>query len=87
MLDNYGDNPGDSFTHTSSSYSINFARVMYRSMGSMVCCSSLEGKYEESDVEKERPKPSNEEQVVRMPNVTHQPTLLRGISHQTLPPN
>jgi hypothetical protein len=87
MLNKYRDDDHNSFSHTSCSDSINFARVMYRSMGSMVCCSSLEGKYEESDIDKERPKPCNEELVVRMPNVTQQPALTRGISHQTLPPN
>ena len=56
-------------------------------MGSMICCSSLEGKYEERDMENESVLPSNENGQMTTPAIIQQPVLSRVLSQQTLPPN
>ena len=56
-------------------------------MGSMICCSSLEGKYEERDMENDSVHPSNENGQMNSPVVIQQPVLPRVLSQQTLPPN
>ena len=57
-------------------------------MGSMICCSSLEGKYEEKDMESDSVHPSNENiQMTSPAAVIQQPVLPRVLSQQTLPPN
>ena len=57
-------------------------------MGSMICCSSLEGKYEERDMENDSVLPSNENGQMTSPAVIQQqPVLPRVLSQQTLPPN
>ena len=53
-------------------------------MGSMICCSSLEGKYEEKDIENDSIKHSNEEE--RTTTIIQQPVLPRCLSQQTLAP-
>ena len=53
-------------------------------MGSMICCSSLEGKYEEKDIENDSIKHSNEEE--RTTTIIQQPVLLRCLSQETLAP-
>jgi hypothetical protein len=57
-------------------------------MGSMICCSSLEGKYEEKDMESDSVHPSSENiQMTSPAAVIQQPVLPRVLSQQTLPPN
>ena len=56
-------------------------------MGSMICCSSLEGKYEERDMENDSVHPRNENGQMIVPAVIQQPVLPRVLSQQTLPPN
>ena len=57
-------------------------------MGSMICCSSLEGKYEEKDMESDSVHPSSENiQMTSPATVIQQPVLPRVLSQQTLPPN
>ena len=56
-------------------------------MGSMICCSSLEGKYEEKDMENDNVKHSSEEDGMRSKTIViQQPVLSRASSHQTLAP-
>ena len=57
-------------------------------MGSMICCSSLEGKYEERDMENDNLKHDNDEiQRERSKNIViQQPVLSRASSQQTLAP-
>ena len=56
-------------------------------MGSMICCSSLEGKYEERDMENDNVKHNNEEDSMRSKAlVIQQPVLSRASSQQTLAP-
>ena len=57
-------------------------------MGSMICCSSLEGKYEERDMENDNFKHDNDEiQRERSKNIViQQPVLSRVSSQQTLAP-
>ena len=56
-------------------------------MGSMICCSSLEGKYEERDMENDNLKHDNEDEMVRSKAlVIQQPVLSRASSQQTLAP-
>ena len=57
-------------------------------MGSMICCSSLEGKYEERDMENDNVKHDTDE-IQREGSkamVIQQPVLSRAESHQTLAP-
>ena len=56
-------------------------------MGSMICCSSLEGKYEEKDADSDSVNPSNENVQMNRPVVIQQPVLSRSLSQQTLSPN
>ena len=56
-------------------------------MGSMICCSSLEGKYEEKDIENDSVQPSNDNIQMKCPAVIQQQLLPRTMSQQTLPPN
>ena len=56
-------------------------------MGSMICCSSLEGKYEERDMENESVHPNNENGQMTSTAIIQQPVLPRVLSQQTLPPN
>jgi hypothetical protein len=56
-------------------------------MGSMICCSSLDGKYEERDMENDSVQSSNENGQMTSPVVIQQPVLPRVLSQQTLPPN
>ena len=56
-------------------------------MGSMICCSSLEGKYEERDMENDNVKHDNEDERERSKAlVIQQPVLSRVSSQQTLAP-
>ena len=52
-------------------------------MGSMICCSSLEGKYEERDMENDSVNPSNENLQMTSPAVIQQQVLPRVLSQQT----
>ena len=57
-------------------------------MRSMICCSSLEGKYEERDMENDSVKHDNDE-IQRERSkalVIQQPVLSRASSQQTLAP-
>ena len=56
-------------------------------MGSMICCSSLESKCEEKDMESDSVHPSNENIQMTSPTVVQQTLLPRVLSQQTLPPN
>ena len=56
-------------------------------MGSMICCSSLEGKYEERDMENDNVKHNSDEDSMRSKNIViQQPVLSRASSQQTLAP-
>ena len=54
-------------------------------MGSMICCSSLEGKCEEKDIENEHTKQTDEDGF-NIRCVNQVPVLSRASSHQTLAP-
>ena len=56
-------------------------------MGSMICCSSLESKCEDRDMESDSVLPSNENIQMTSPAVVQQQLLPRVLSQQTLPPN
>ena len=51
-------------------------------MGSMICCSSLEGKYEEKDIENDSIKHNNEEE--RTTTIIQQPVLPRCLSQKNI---
>ena len=55
-------------------------------MGNMMCCSSVDGKYQGDDKDIDDDKGMTECDVKTKLLITQQPVISRDASHQTLPP-
>ena len=55
-------------------------------MGNMMCCSSVDGKYQGDDKDIGDEKAITEDDINMKLLITQQPVLSRGSSHQTLMP-